>query len=135
MDPFMELSTEMTLLTQQLRLRQITNEHHRRVTNQVWQPYASMDDVQYEGTPYLNNHNFGWDHHSNNSWDTSHNTPQFPQVQRSSLEEAMDELRRTQAESIMAQPEFSKSMAEMDNAQVGLPRFLVKNEKGQRLQP
>ena len=90
-----------------------------------------MDYVQYGGTPYLNNHNFGWDHHSNTSWDTSHNTLQSPQVQRSSLEEAMDELRRTQAESTMAQPEFSRSMAKMDYAQVRLPRFLVKNEKRQ----
>ena len=60
----MELSTKMALLTQQLRLRKMVNEHHRRVTNQVrsqvWQPYVSMDDVQYRGNPYLNNHNFGW---------------------------------------------------------------------------
>ena len=102
----MELSTEMALLTQQLRLRQMANEHHRRVTNQVrsqvWQPYASIDDVQYGGTPYLNSHNFGWDHHSNTSWDTSDNNLQSSKVQRSSLVEAMDELRRTQAESTKA---------------------------------
>ena len=97
----------------------------------MWQPYASMDYVQYEGTPYLNNHNFGWDHHLITSWDTSHNTLPSPKVQRSSLEEAMDELRRIQAESIMAQPEFSRTMAKMDYAQVGLPRFLVKNEMSQ----
>ena len=54
-----------------------------------------------------------------------------PQVQRSSLEEAMDELRRAQAESTMAQPEFSRSMAEMDHSQVGLPRFLDPNEISQ----
>ena len=84
MDPFMELSTKMTFLTQQLRLRKMANEHHQRVTNQVrsqvWQPYALMDDVQYGGAPYLNNHNFGWDHHLNTSWDTIHNTLQSPQV-------------------------------------------------------
>ena len=90
-----------------------------------------MDDVQYGGTPYLNNHNFGWDHHSNTSWDTSHNTLQSPQVQRSSLEEAMDELRRTQAESTMAQAEFSRSMANMDYSQVGLSRLCVQNEMNQ----
>ena len=54
MDPFMELKTEMALLTQHLRLRQMDNEHHRRVTNQVrsqvWQPYALMNYVQYRGT-------------------------------------------------------------------------------------
>ena len=43
----------------------------------------------------------------------------------------MHELRRTQAKSTMAQPEFSRSMAEMDYAQVGLPRFLFKNEMSQ----
>ena len=40
----------------------------------------------------------------------------------------MDELRRTQAESTMAQPDFLRSMAEMDHSQVGLPRFLDPNE-------
>ena len=79
----------------------------------------------------MNNHNFGWDHHLNTSWDTSHHTLQSPQVQRSSLEESMDELGRTQAESTMAQPEFSRSMVKMDCSQVGLPRFLVKNEMNQ----
>ena len=135
MDPFMELSIEMAFFTQQLRLRQIANEYHRRVMNQVrsqvWQPYASMDDVQYGCTPYLNNHDFGWDHHSNTSYDRSHNTLQSPQVQRSSLEKAMDELRRTQVESTMAQLEFSISMADMDNSQDGLPRFYVQNEMSQ----
>ena len=43
----------------------------------------------------------------------------------------MDELRRTQAESTMAQPEFSRSMAEMDHSQVGLPRLLDTNEISQ----
>ena len=43
----------------------------------------------------------------------------------------MDELRRTQAESTMVQPEFSRSMAKIDYAQIGLPRFLVKNEMSQ----
>ena len=50
------------------------------------------------------------------------------QVQRSSLEEAMDELRRAQAESTMAQSEFSRSMTEMDHSQVGLPQFFYPNE-------
>ena len=43
----------------------------------------------------------------------------------------MDELRRTQAESTMAQPEFSRSMAEMDHSQVWLLRFLNPNEISQ----
>ena len=43
----------------------------------------------------------------------------------------MDELRRTQAESTMEQLEFSRSMAEKDHSQVGLPRFLHQNEISQ----
>ena len=43
----------------------------------------------------------------------------------------MDELRRTQAESTMAQSEFSRSMAKMDHSQVGLTRFLDPNEISQ----
>ena len=43
----------------------------------------------------------------------------------------MDELRRTQVESTMALPEFSRSMDEMDHSQVVLPRFLDPNEISQ----
>ena len=129
MDPIIELTNALVDLKQQLRMRQLADEHQRRVTtqvrSQVWQPYASMDYAQYGGTPYLSNHNFGWSHHSNTSWNTSYNTLQSPQVQRSSLEEAMDELRRTQAAFTMAQPEFSRSMDEMDYSQVGLPQFFL----------
>ena len=135
MDPIIELTNALAHLEQQLRMRQLADEHQRRVTNQlrsqVWQPYASMDYVQYGGTPYLSNHSFGWSHHPNTSWNTSYTIPHTPQVQISSLEEAMDELRRAQAESTMAQPEFSRSMAEMDHSQVGLPRFLDPNEISQ----
>ena len=99
-----------------------------QVRSQVWQPYASMDYAQYEGTPYLSSHNVGLSHHPNTSWNKSYTTLQSPQVQRSSLEEAMDELRRAQAKSTMAQLEFSRSMAEMDYSQVGLPRFLDPSE-------
>ena len=43
----------------------------------------------------------------------------------------MDELRTAQAESTMAQPEFSRSMTEMDHSQVGLPQFFYPNEISQ----
>ena len=43
----------------------------------------------------------------------------------------MDELRRTQVESTMAQLEFARSMTEMDHSQVGLPRLLDSNEISQ----
>ena len=132
MDHIIELTNALSRLEQQLRMRKLANEHQRRLTtqvqSQVWQPYGSMDYAQYGGTPYLSNHNFRWSHHPNTSWNTSYTIPHTPQVQRSNLEEAMDELRRAQAESTMAQPEFSRSMAEMDHSQVGLPRFLDPNE-------
>ena len=135
MDPIIELTNALAHLEQQLRMRQLADEHQRRVKNQlrsqVWQPYASMDYAQYGGTPYLSNQNFGWNHHPNTSWNTSYNTLQSPQVQRSSLEEAMDELRKTQTAFTMAQPEFSRSMAEMDYSQVGLPQFFYPNEISQ----
>ena len=135
MDPIIELTNALAHLEQQLRMRQLADEHQRRVTtqvrSQVWQPYASMDYAQYAGTPYLSNHNFEWSHHPNTSWNTSYTIPHTPQVQRSSLEEAMDELRRAQAESTMTQPKFSRSMVEMDHSQVGLPRFLDLDEISQ----
>ena len=135
MDPIIKLTNALAHLEQQLRIRQLADEHQRRVTtqvqSQVWQPYGSMDYAQYGGTPYLSNHNFGWSHHPNTSWNTSYTIPHTPQVQRSSLEEAMDELRRAQAESTMAQPEFSRSMTEMDHSQVGLPQFFYPNEISQ----
>ena len=135
MDPISELTNALAHLEQQLRMRQMADKHKKRVTtqvrSQVWQPYASMDYAQYGGTPYLSNHNFGWSHHPNTSWNISYNTLQSPQVQRSRLEEAMDELRRNQAKSTMAQSEFSRSMAKMDHSQVGLPRFLDPNEISQ----
>ena len=134
MDPIIELTNALAHLEQQLRMRQLADEHQGRVTtqvrNQVWQPYAS-DYAQYGGTPYLSNHNFGWSHHPSTSWNTSYTILHTPQVQRSSLEEAMDELRRAQAESTMTQPEFSRSMVEMDHSQVGLPRFLDLDEISQ----
>ena len=43
----------------------------------------------------------------------------------------MDELRRTQAAFTMAQPEFSRSMDEMDYSQVGLPQFFNPNDISQ----
>ena len=108
MDPFIELTNELDLLNQHLRMSQLTNEYHQRVTNQVRNPHIHMTQVRYGGTSYWNNYNLGWQHCPSTSWNTSYNTLQSLQVQRSSLEEAMDELRRTQAKSTMEKPEFSR---------------------------
>ena len=114
----------------------------------------SMDHVQYGGTPYLNNYNFGWDNHLSTSSEESHNTFHSPQVQRSSLEETMTELaqaraemensriqmakssleetmvelRGSQAEFAMAKVENERSMAELDYVYKGLPRIFAQNE-------
>ena len=51
MDPIIELTNALDDLEQQLRTRELANEHQRRVTtqvrSQVLQPYASMDYAQY----------------------------------------------------------------------------------------
>ena len=125
MNPIIELTNALALLNQQLRMRQMANEYHQRVTNQVRNPHMHMTQVRCGGTPYWNNYNPGLQHCPSTSWNTSYNTLQSPQVQRSRLEEAMDELRRTQAESTMAQPEFSRSMAEWTTLKLGCLGFLI----------
>ena len=45
----------------------------------------------------------------------------------------MAELARSQVDLTMPQSKFSRSMAEMDYSQVGLPWFLDQNEKSQPL--
>ena len=116
-------------------MRQLTNEHQRRVTTQVrrqvWQPHASMDYVQCGGTPYWKNYNLGWQHCPNTPWNTSYTIPQTPQVQRSSLEEKIVELERFHAELVMENAEFRRSRAEMDCSQVGLPMFYDQKEMSQ----
>ena len=135
MDPIIELTNQIALFSQQLRMRLLANEHQGRVTtqvrSQVWQPYASMDYAQYGGTLYLSNHNLGWSHHPNTSWNTSYTTLHTPQVQRSSLEEKMAPLERVRAELVMENAEFKRSTAEIDYSQVGLPRFLDQKKKSQ----
>ena len=135
MDSIIELTNALAHLEQQLRMRQLADEHQRRVTtqmrSQVWQPYASMDYAQYGGTLYMSNHNFGWSHHPNISWNTSYTTPYTPQVQRSSLDEKMAELARMHAELVMKNVERSRPRAKMDYSQVRLPTFLDQNEESQ----
>ena len=139
MDPIIKLTQQLDIFSQQLRMRKLANKHQRRVTtqvrsqvwSQVWQLYASMDYAQYGGTPYLSNHTLGWSHHPNTSWNTSYTTLHTPQVQRSSLEEKMVQLERVHAKLVMERAEFSRSMAEINYSQVGLPRFLDQNEKSQ----
>ena len=50
------------------------------------------------------------------------------QMANSRQEQNMDETRRIQADLAMDLVEFSRSMADMDHSQVGLPRFHVQDE-------
>ena len=133
--PIIELINALAHLEQQLRMRQLADEHQRRVTtqmrSQVWKPYASMDYAQYGGTLCMSNHNFGRTHHPNTSWNTSNATPHTPQVQRSSLDEQMAELARMHAELALKNAERSRPRAEMDYSQVRLPAFFYQNEESQ----
>ena len=135
MYPIIELTNQLTLFSQQLRMKQLANEHQRRVTTQVrrqvWQPYASMDYVQCGGPPYWNNYNSGWQHCPNTPWNTSYTMPQTSQVQRSSLGEKIAKLERLHAKLIMENAEFRKLRVKMDCSQVGLPRFPDQNEMSQ----
>ena len=126
MDSFMELSTELTLLTQQL-----AHSRHQRARSQVWNQYISMDQVQYRGNPYLNTYDSGWQHYPNLPWETSQSTPQPSQRHKSSLEETMAELRKGQANLAMVQAENERSMADFDYVQNGLPRFHTHNQISQ----
>ena len=132
MDPIIELTNALAHLEQQLRMRQLDDENQRRVPtkmrSQVWQPYASMDYAQYEGTLYMSKHNFGWSHHPNTSWNTSYTTPQ---VQRLGLDKKMAELSRMHVELAVKNAERSRPRAEMDYSQVRLPTFLDQNEESQ----
>ena len=133
MDPIIELTNALAHFEQQLRMQQLANEHQRRVTtqmrSQVWQPYASMDYAQYGGTLYMSNHNFGWSHHPNTSWNTSYTTSHTPQVQRSSLDEKMAELARMHAELVMKNAERSRPRAEWTTLKLGCLRFLIRIRK------
>ena len=53
------------------------------------------------------------------------------QMANSSLKKTMSELRRDQPDLAKAQAKSERSMADMDNFQVGLPRFYVQNKMSQ----
>ena len=114
----MELTTELSLLTQQLRMWQMANEHHQRGRSQVWNPPMSMDHVRCGGTLYLNNNNVRWDHHSSTSWEERQDTFHSPHVQRSSLEETIVELAKTRAEMEDSKPQMAKSSLEKTMAEL-----------------
>ena len=75
----------------------------------------------------MNTYDSSWQHYLNLLCETSQSTPKPLQEHKSSLEETMAELRRAQAGFFMVQAESERSMADMENSQVGLPRFQAQN--------
>ena len=71
MDAVIELSTQISLLTQELRRMQLAYGRHQRVASHVWNPYRPMEQVQYVGNPYLNTYQSGWPYHPHLSRETS----------------------------------------------------------------
>ena len=129
----MDLTTELFLLTQQLRMRQMANEHHQRAKGQVWNPHMSMDHIRYGGTPYWSNLNIGWAHHSSTSWEERQDASHFPHVQRSSLEDTIVELARSRVEmeesrAQLAEASLEKTMAKMRRSQADLAMVQAEKE-------
>ena len=106
MDPFIELTNELNLLNQQLRMRQMANEYHQRVKNQVRNPHMNMTQVRYGGTPYWNKYNSGWQHCPSTSLNTDYTTLHTPQVQRLSLKEKLAKMEGVHAECVTSQVQF-----------------------------
>ena len=157
MDPSTNLTNELFILTHQLRMRKMANEHHQRARSQVRNPHMSTDHVRYRGTPYLSNLNIGWAHHSSPSWEERQDGSHSSHVQRSSLEDTIAELARSRVEMeesraqmakeslektmaevgrsqddlVMVQVQKESSMDDMDYSQVGFPRLSIKNEMNQ----
>ena len=59
MEAFINLSTQISLLIQELQKRQLAYGWHQSVASQVWNSYMPREQVQYEGHPYLNTNNSG----------------------------------------------------------------------------
>ena len=71
MDVVIELSTQITLLTQELQRRQLAYGWHQRVASHIWNLYRLMEQVQYVGNPDFNTYQSIWPHHPYLSWETS----------------------------------------------------------------
>ena len=99
MDAINNLSTQTTLLSQQLQIIQL----QQRVASQPWNSYMQMEQVQYGGSSYLNTYNLGWQPHPHLSWNSNFNGPQPSQEKKAKLEEALEELVKVEAERVASQ--------------------------------
>ena len=99
MDAINNLTTQTTLLSQQLQIIQL----QQRVASQPWNSYMHMEQVQYGGSPYLNTYNSRWQPHPHLSWNSNFNVPQPSQEKKAKLEEALEELVKVEAERVASQ--------------------------------
>ena len=118
MDAINNLSTQTTLLSQQLQIIQL----QQRMANQPWNSYMHMERVEYGGNPYLKTYNSGWQPHPHLSWNSNFNVPQPSQEKKAKLEEALEELVKVEAERVTFQKrmhlEETLTQFEISHAQV-----------------
>ena len=78
MEIIINLSTQISLLTEELKWRQLANDQHQRVPRQCWNLCMPMGQVQYVGNPYLNTNDSRCQYHSYLSWEKNQDVPQSP---------------------------------------------------------
>ena len=96
MDAINDLTTQTTLLSQQLQIIQL----QQSVASQPWNSYMHMEQVQYGGSLTYNSR---WKPHLHLSWNSNFNVPQPSQEKKAKLEEALEELVKVEAEQVASQ--------------------------------
>ena len=96
MDAINDLTTQTTLLSQQLQIIQL----QQSVASQPWNSYMHMEQVQYGGSLTYNSR---WQPHLHLSWNSNFNVPQPSQEKKAKLEEALEELVKVEAERVASQ--------------------------------
>ena len=120
MEIVINLSTKISLLTQELQRRQLVNDQHQKVSRQGWNSCMPMGQVQYVSNPYLNTYDSGFQYHPYLSWETNQDVPQPLQGKESNLEEAMVEMKNSHVQ--MATFYLEEAMTEMAKSQVELSK-------------
>ena len=123
MEGVIYLSTQISLLTQELQRRQLANDEHQKIPRQGWNPCMPMGQVHYAGSPYLNTYDSGCQYHPYLSWETNQDVPQSSQANESNLERVMTELANSMAEmknyqAHMAISSLEEAMVEMAKSQI-----------------
>ena len=98
MEAFIELSTQLTFITQELQMRQQAYSRHQRVASPICHMNIPLREVQYVCNPYLNTYNSGWPHHPYLSWETNKNIPQPPKAKDLKFKRVMAELANLRAQ-------------------------------------